>query len=323
MSENYDFKVSIIVPAMNEEGNIDELCSLFAGMLNSAPFDGELILIDDGSTDSTLAKIKENASKYPFIRYVVHPVNRGLTAALESGFASASGEVYIFYPADLQYLPEDIPSLVKPIAEGADVCTGWKQGKYNKRFVSRFYNWLSRKIFNLKVHDLNSVKAFRKDILKDVFLRRDWHRYLVVLAADAGYRVEEEKIPLYDRKWGKTKFSIWRIPVGVLDMLAVKFQLTFLKKPLLFFGLTGSILGALGVMVGLWAVYLRYVLQHGDRAYLYLVILLMGLGLGFFILGFLAEGIAGMKEELNDIRKRSITILDSLSDTRDEEETPS
>lgn len=314
LSEVYDFKVSTVVPAMNEEGNIDELCSLYASMLDKAPFEGELILIDDGSSDRTLEKIKENASKYSFIKCVVHPCNRGLTSALESGFEVATGEVYVFYPADLQYLPEDIPNLVRPIAEGADVCTGWKQGKYNKRFVSRVYNWLSRKIFNLKVHDLNSVKAFRKSVLKDIFLRRDWHRYLVVLAADEGYRVEEAKIPLYDRKWGETKFSVWRIPVGVLDMIAVKFQLTFLKKPLLFFGLTGSILGGLGVLVGLWAIYLRYVLEHGDRVYLYLVILLVGLGLGFFILGFLAEGIAGMKEELNDIRKRSISILEHVSD---------
>ena len=321
MSERYNFKVSTVIPALNEEGNIDELCSLFAEMLEKAPFDGELVLIDDGSTDSTLDKIKENAAKYSFIKYVVHPANRGLTSALESGFSAATGSVYVFYPADLQYLPEDIPNLIRPIAEGADVCTGWKQGKYNKRFVSRIYNWLSRKIFNLKVHDLNSVKAFRREVLKDVFLRRDWHRYLVVLAADEGYRVEEAKIPLYDRQWGETKFSIWRIPVGVLDMLAVKFQLTFLRKPLLFFGGTGSILGALGVLVGFWALYQRFVLEHGDRAYLYLVILLMGLGLGFFILGFLAEGIAGMKEELNDIRKRSISILDSVSDQEENEES--
>ena len=133
--------------------------------------------------------------------------------------------------------------------------------------------------------------------------------------------MEEAKIPLYDRKWGETKFSVWRIPVGVLDMMAVKFQLSFLRKPLLFFGLTGSVLGGLGVLVGLWAIYQRYVLAHGDRAYLYLVILLVGLGLGFFILGFLAEGIAGMKEELNDIRKRSISILDNVSDSKDRNES--
>ena len=312
IEENYDFVVSIIVPAMNEEGNIDQFCRLCAEMLQTAPFRAELLMIDDGSTDETLARIKENAGRYDFIRYASHQRNRGLTDALETGFSMAKGEVFVFYPADLQYLPEDIPALIKPIAQGADVCTGWKQGKYNKRFVSKIYNWLSRRIFGLKVHDLNSVKAWRRDVLKHVFLRRDWHRYLVVLAAEQGFRVEEVKVPLYERAWGETKFSIWRIPVGVLDMLAVKFQLTFLKKPLLFFGLSGAALIFLGFLVGLWAVYLRYFEGHGDRAYLYLVILLVGMGMALFMMGFLAEGLTSVKEEISDLRKKSMTIIEEI-----------
>lgn len=299
-----DLIVSTIVPAFNEEGNIDQFCDLFAQMLKSAPFEGELIFIDDGSTDKTLERMVANAEKYDFIKYASHHSNRGLTEALQTGFALASGEVYVFYPSDLQYLPEDIPTLVAPIAAGADFSTGWKQGKYNKRFVSQIYNWFSRKIFNLKVHDLNSVKAFRAEVVRSIFLRRDWHRYLVVLAADEGYRIEEVKIPLYDRKWGESKFSVWRIPVGVLDMLAVKFQLTFLRKPLLFFGVTGSLFFALGIGVGLWAIYLRYVLGHGERPLLYLVMLLMGLGMGLFLMGFLSEGLTALKEEISHMRKK-------------------
>ena len=206
--------VSTIVPALNEEGNIDELCRQFDEMQKNADFKSELVIIDDGSTDSTLQKIKENAPKYSFIRYASHQRNRGLTESLQTGFSISSGEIYVFYPADLQYKPEDIPALVQPIFEGADLSTGWKQGKYEKRFVSKIYNWISRKIFNLKVHDLNSVKAFRKEIVKRIFLRKDWHRYMVVLAVDEGFRVDEVKISLYDRNWGTTKFSFWRIPVG-------------------------------------------------------------------------------------------------------------
>jgi glycosyltransferase involved in cell wall biosynthesis len=308
--EVYNFKVSTIVPALNEEGNIDEFCRLYAEMLKTAPFEAELILIDDGSTDSTLERISENARRYDFIRFASHQRNRGLTEALQTGFSIASGDVFVFYPADLQYLPEDIPALVRPIARGADISTGWKQGKYNKRFVSTVYNWLSRRIFNLKVHDLNSVKAFRREVIEQIFLRRDWHRYLVVLAAEEGYRVEEEKIPLYERKWGRSKFSIWRIPIGFLDMLAVKFQITFLRKPLLFFGVSGLILFMLGVLVGLWAVYMRFVIGHGDRAYLYLVILLMVLGMSLFMMGFLSEGLAAIREEISDLRKKSMTLLE-------------
>lgn len=301
--------VSVIVPAFNEEGNIAELCRLFDELVRESKHKFELLLIDDGSTDSTYEKIKEAGERYNFIKYKKHPFNLGLTEALQTGFSIASGDIYVFYPADLQYLPEDIPALVEPIFGGADVVAGWKQGKYRKRFVSSIYNYISRKIFRLKVHDLNSVKAFKADVIKDMFFRRDWHRYLIALAADKGHRVEEVKVTLYERTWGKSKFSIWRIPIGLLDMIAVKAQMSLLKKPLLFFGLIGFGFFGLGVLVGLYAVYLRFIVGEGFRPMLYLVILLLGLGLGLFILGFLAEAMTALKEELGAIRKK----LDKLN----------
>ena len=311
-NQKYDFLVSTIIPAYNEEGNIEELCAQYDRMLKSAPFESELFFIDDGSTDGTLKKIKECADKYSFVRYATHQRNRGLTEALQTGFENAEGDVFVFYPADLQYLPEDIPALVKPIAEGADLSTGWKQGKYNKRFVSSVYNWISRKIFNLKVHDLNSVKAFRREVVEQIFLRKDWHRYLVVLATTEGYKVEEVKIPLYERNWGQSKFSIWRIPIGVLDMVAVKFQITFLKKPLLFFGLVGSISIFLSILVGLWAIYLKYWLGETQLPLLYLVVLLAGVGFALFMMGFMAEGQTSIKEELSDNRKKLIKLTEDM-----------
>lgn len=311
--ERYPFFVSTIVPAMNEEGNIAEFCRLYAEMMAKAPFDTEVVFVDDGSSDNTLAVIKENAKKYPFVRYASHQRNRGLTEALLTGFSVAKGDIYVFYPADLQYVPADIPTLVKPIADGADISTGWKQGNYQKKFVSTVYNWLSRKIFDLKVHDLNSVKAFRKEVVERVFLRRDWHRYLVVLGAAEGYRVDEVKIPLYDRTWGESKFSVWRIPVGVLDMLAVKFQITFLKKPLLYFGGLGSILLLLCIPIGLWALYERFILEHGNRLYLFAVILLGGMGLGLFMMGLVVEVQTALKEELADLRKQTRVMLEKLN----------
>lgn len=308
----YNFLVSTIVPAKDEEGNIDEFCRLYAEMLAGAPFHGELVFIDDGSTDGTLDKIRANAARYPFIRYHSHQRNRGLTESLQSGFAMATGDVFVFYPADLQYLPEDIPNLVAPIADGADICTGWKQGKYTKRFVSRVYNGLSRGIFGLNVHDLNSVKAFRREVVEHIFLREDWHRYLVVLAAQEGYRIDEVKVPLYDRQWGKTKFSVWRIPIGVLDMLAVKFQITFLRKPLLYFGGAGVLCFTLGVLAGLWSLYERFVLGQGSRVWLFLILLLIGLGMGLFMMGFMAEGQTALKEEITDLRRKTQLLLDDL-----------
>lgn len=296
--------ITTIVPAMNESGNIAEFCRLFAEMARSSPHRHELIYIDDGSTDDTLQRIEEAARRYDFVRYAIHPSNRGLTAALQTGFAIARGDIFVFYPADLQFLPDDIPRLVQPVVQGADLCTGWKQGKYQKRLVSQVYNRVARRIFRVKVHDMNSCKAFRREVVERIFLRRDWHRYLVPLAADAGYRVEEVKVTLYDRAWGESKFaSVWRIPIGVLDMLAVKFQLTFLRKPLLFFGGVGTLTFALGVLVGLVAVYLRYVVGEGHRELLYLVMLLVGVGMALFLMGFMAEGQSAIKEEVSAIRQ--------------------
>ncbi|UCD64536.1 MAG: glycosyltransferase family 2 protein [Candidatus Zixiibacteriota bacterium] len=302
--KSYNFFVSTIVPARNEEGNIEEFCRQYGEMMKTAQFESELVFVDDGSTDGTLEKIKAAASRYSFVKFASHQRNRGLTEALQSGFSVARGDVYVFYPADLQYRPDDIPKLVEPIAGGADLSTGWKQGRYEKWFVSGIYNWISRKIFNLKVHDLNAVKAFKKEVVQHIFMRNDWHRYLVVLAADEGFRIEEVRVTLYKRHWGTSKFSVWRIPIGVLDMLAVKFQLTFLRKPLLFFGLVGSAFIFLGFLVGLWAVYLKYWLGETQLPLLYLVILLVGLGFGLFLMGFMAEGQTAIKEEVGDLRRK-------------------
>jgi len=305
IDQNYKFLVSTIVPAMNEEGNIERFCRLFDEMTKAAPFRNELVFVDDGSTDGTLEKIKQAAETYRFVRWESHGRNLGLTEALLTGFEIAKGEVYVFYPADLQFLPEDIPNLVTKIAQGADLCAGWKQGAYQKPIVSGVYNWLSRKLFSLRIHDLNSCKAFRREVVEQIFLRRDWHRYLAPLAADKGFRLEEEKVTLHERYSGTSKFgSIWRVPVGVLDLLAVKFQITFLRKPLLFFGSIGSVLVLLGVLVGLIALYLRFVEGEGHRPLLYLVMMLVGVGMVLFLMGFMSEGQVAVKEEMADLRKK-------------------
>jgi len=297
-----DPRISVIVPAYNEEGNVAELCRQFDEMGQKAPFSFEVVLVDDGSTDRTADILADQQEKYSFLQVCTHGRNRGLTEALQTGFARARGDIFVFYPADLQYKPEDIPAMVAKIDEGNDLVTGWKQGEYSKQFVSRIYNTLSRRLFGLKVHDLNSVKAFRREVIENMSLRRDWHRYLVAMAVEQGYRVDEVKVPLYPRHSGDSKFSgFWRIPVGVLDLLAVKSQLTLLRKPLLFFGFLGTLMFGLGLLVGLAALYFRFVLDTGFRPLLYLVILLIVLGLLLFILGFLAEGLAAIKEELSGV----------------------
>jgi glycosyltransferase involved in cell wall biosynthesis len=299
---NGNVKVSIVVPAYNEADNIHPLMEEFSKMFSRNRMSGEVILVDDGSTDGTFLKIKQCQDRYGFLRVAVHKRNLGLTQALMTGFSIARGRIFVFWPADLQYLPEDIPKLIERIDDGYDVVCGWKRGSYGlKRFVSFVYNTLSRTLFGVKVHDLNSVKAFRREVVEDVPLRKDWHRYMVVMAADKGYHIGEVKVNLYPRRFGQSKFGIWRIPIGFLDLLSVKFQLSFMKKPLLLFGSLGLVLMLLGVLTGGVAVYLRIAHGEGLRPLLYLVILLVLSGISFFALGFLAEAITSIRDEMKTI----------------------
>jgi glycosyltransferase involved in cell wall biosynthesis len=298
------FKISVVVPAYNEEENIPLLLENFEKMFKESKLEGEVLLVDDGSTDKTFKLAKDYEKKYSFLKALTNKTHRGVTTALQTGFKNASGDIYLFWPADLQYLPEDIPRLIQKMKEGNDIVTGWKQGSYGiKTFVSFFYNSLSRWIFKVKVHDLNSVKAFRKEVLDDLPLRKDWHRYMVVMAADKGFKVDEVKIPLYPRRFGKSKFGLWRIPIGVLDLFSVKFQVSFMRKPMLLFGSLGLILVLLGVLAGFLAIYLRIIMHEGFRPILYLVILLVLSGISLFALGFLAEAIVSLREEVESLKK--------------------
>lgn len=295
-------KVSVVVPAYNEAENVPILMEEFSKMFSQSRMNGEVILVDDGSTDRTLLKAKECQEKYPFLKVAFHKRNRGLTDALMTGFSKARGQIFVFWPADLQYLPEDIPKLIDRIDGGYDVVCGWKQGSYGlKGLVSFIYNLLSQMFFRVKVHDLNSVKAFRREVASEVPLRKDWHRYMVVMAAEKGYKVGEVKVNLYPRRFGQSKFGFWRIPIGFLDLLSVKFQLSFMKKPLLLFGFLGLILIFLGIVTGGVAVYLRIAKNEGLRPLLYLVILLVLSGISFFALGFLAEAMVSVKDEIRTL----------------------
>jgi len=292
-------RVSIVVPAKDEVENVPLLLEKFAREFDSGRLSGEVILVDDGSTDDTYQVARAGAAQYRWLRVKRHAGNHGLTAALKTGFDAARHDLMLFWPADLQYLPEDIPALVAKFDEGYDVVTGWKKGRYGlKRFVSVIYNAASRMLFKVKVHDLNSVKGFRRVVIESIPWRKDWHRYMVVWAADRGFRIGEVRVKLYPRHKGKTKFSMWRIPVGVLDLLAVKFQMSFLRKPLLFFGTWGLLLIVLGLCVGGVALYFRFVLGEGYRPLLYFVMLCETVGVMLFAIGFLAEAIVDLGDRM-------------------------
>ncbi|MEO0074994.1 MAG: glycosyltransferase family 2 protein [candidate division WOR-3 bacterium] len=295
------YKSSVIIPAYNEEDNIIPLIKALKGVLSN---DYEVIIVDDGSDDKTYDIALKVSADYNFIKVIKHNQNLGKTEAIISGANIASGDYLVIFDADLQYAAEDIPRFINELEKGADMCVGWKQGKYEKRFVSSIYNMLARKLFNLKVHDINAMKAFRKEVLWDIVsLRKDWHRYLVPLAADKGYRITELKVNLYPRHAGKPKYQSWfRIFVGLFDLLAVGFQIRIMRKPMFYLGLLGFSTMLLGFIIGVIAVILRF-LGHGFRPLLYLVILLILAGLLIFGFGFIGEVVAHISERIERLER--------------------
>ena len=297
--------VSVLVPAKDEAENLTEFVRLTREAMLPLPYAVELVIINDGSHDGTARLLEELTLKHPFVRVVTHRMQRGVADALKSGADIARGRVLVYYPADLQYLPSDIPTLVAPILEGqADVVTGTKQGQYNKRFVSGVYNALSRWLFGVRVKDLNSVKAYRREIMDMVPMRPDWHRFMVVIAAAQGFRLAERPVPVHPRRAGTSKFGISRIPVGALDLMSVWFQLRFARKPMLFFGVLGAMLFSIGLVVGIVALYLRFGPPHvGFRPLLDLIMVLVISGVVLFGFGFVGEMVAGMGEDLRTLER--------------------
>jgi len=296
--------VSVLVPANDEAENLPEFLRQVREALLPLPYACEVVVVDDGSGDDTPAVLQRLVAQYPFLRVVTHRGRRGIADALKSAADAARGRIFVFYPADLQYQPAEIPGLVAPILAGeVDVVTGAKQGHYDRRFVSWVYNGLCRLLFGVSVTDLNSVKAYRREVMEALPTRPDWHRFMVVIAAAQGFRLAERAVPLHPRRAGKSKFGISRIPVGVLDLVSVWFQLKFGRKPMLFFGVSGAVLCLLGLAVGVYALIERYVYGVGFRPILDLIMILVLSGLILFGFGFVGELVAGMREEVRALER--------------------
>ena len=294
--------VSVLVPAKDEAENLPLFMELAAQAFAANPGTGyEVVVIDDGSVDGTWKVLQRLQEQYSFLTAMHHRSRRGIADALRTGYLNSKGRVLVFYPADLQFKPEDIPRLVAPIlADEADMVTGFKEGKYEKAFVSRIYNGLSRTLFDIPVKDLNSVKAYRREVMDQLPIRPDWHRFMIVIAAEQGFTVTEIPVPLYPRNAGKSKFGLSRIPVGVLDMLSVWFELRFGRKPLLAFGMLGLGLFVFAALAGLGVL----ATGMGVRAIWTLIQTCLLLGCILFVAGLLGEQIAGQRAELREVRRQ-------------------
>lgn len=298
----------VVVPAYNEAENIPDLVRELRATFDRYGLEGEVVLVDDGSTDGTAEIARREAAGWDRFRVVTHRRNFGKTEAMITGAEASEGEVLVLFDADLQHSTDEIPRFLARIAEGWDIVTGRKVGRYEKRAVSGIYNRLNRLLFDVPVSDLNSMKAFRREVLDEVHLRHDWHRFFVVLAYARGFSMTEIPIALHPRRHGEAKYSgRGRIVVGFLDLLSVAFFLFFSRKPMLLFGVSGFTLAALGVVVGIVTVVLRVahaMPPFGYRPLLYLVILLETLGFLLFGFGFLAELTAQQHAELEALHRR-------------------
>lgn len=295
-------EVSVLVPAKDESENLAEFVKQCADALRGASYSCEVVIVNDGSGDDSETVLASLQEQHAFLQVVHHRVQRGIADALRSAAEVARGAVFVFYPADLQFAPAEIPRLVDPILAGeADIITGTKQGHYNKAFVSHVYNGLCRWLFGIRVTDLNAVKAYRREVMEVIPSRPDWHRFMVVIAAADGFRVGERPVTLHPRQAGESKFGLGRIPVGMMDLLSVWFQLRFARKPMLFFGLSGGILFGLGFLVGVAALVLRFGFGIGLRPLLDLVLMLVVTGTALFGFGFVGEMLAMTREELRGV----------------------
>ena len=306
---------TVVVPAFDEAPVIADLVRELREAFQRHGLCGEVVLVDDGSRDDTAEVARREAADWPAFRVLQHRSNLGKTEALVTAAAQSRGRYLVLFDADLQHSPDEIPRFLEKLDEGWDIVTGRKVGKYDKRGVSSIYNRLSRRIFDAPVSDLNSMKAFRREVLEGLTLRHDWHRFFVVLAHARGATVTEIDIELHPRRAGISKYTgPLRIVVGLLDLVSVWFLLLFSRKPLLLFGGTGLALAAAGVLVAAVAVYLRfvhpmlgfdpYIPPMGYRPLLYLVMLLETLGFLLVGFGLVSEQVAQVRDELEARRRK-------------------
>jgi len=292
--ENCD--LSLVIPVYNEATNLPELHREITEACQNLKKSYEIVFVDDGSEDKSLLVCKQLFKKDPRIRVIQLRKNFGQTAALSAGFDHARGNIIITLDADLQNDPQDFDLLIAKIEEGYDLVNGWRVNRKD-RFITRrlpsvLANWLISRMTRVKLHDYGcTLKAFRREIIKHIKLYGELHRFIPAIASIVGVSIAEVKVNHRKRRHGKSKYSVWRFPKVILDLLTVKFLLSYSTRPLQIFGIIGLISGIIGGIIGLWLAYVRFIRLEGisGRPLLLLSILLIVIGIQFITLGLLAE----------------------------------
>ena len=312
--------ISIIVPLLNERDSLPELCQRIDKILSSNSLSYEIIMIDDGSTDGSWDTVLELSKQNPAIHGIRFRRNYGKSAALYCGFKKAAGDVVVTMDADLQDFPEEVPGMYRMIKEdGWDIVSGWKQHRQDnaltKNLPSKLYNATARRITGIKLHDMNcGLKAYRNEVVKNIEVYGEMHRYIPYLAKNAGFdRITEKPTMHAKRKYGKSKFGIDRFLNGFLDLLSLWFLSTFGKKPMHFFGYSGIFTFLIGFILAVWIIIDKLVAQgHGlpfrpvtEQPLFFLALLAIVIGVLFFLAGFLGEMIARSSSERNHYNIRS------------------
>lgn len=297
--------VSVVAPAKDEAGNLDEFVNRCLIAFAQLGIDGEIVIVDDGSVDGTGAVLQSLVDAHPtVVRGLSHRRNLGLTAALKTAFAHATGDIILWLSPDLESLPdEDIPILMSGFAEGAKVVAGARLGRGDgKGAASSVYNWVCWRLFGLKLRDMNWIKGFHRECLPFLHLRGDWHRFILVMLHLAGFSLVERDTHWHSRKYGQSKFGLMRFPRAFIDALSIWFLLRFSGKPMRLFGSVGLGLGLTGVLTHL-ALTVMFLAGAGQLRPLFWLALGAELAAVMLIMfGFVAEQIERLRDEVEDLR---------------------
>ena len=310
----YTKDLSIVISLFNEEESLPELVSWIEKVMLKEGFSYEILMIDDGSRDSSWSIVKSLAEKNNAIRGISFRRNYGKSAALFHGFKAAEGRVVVTMDADLQDSPEEIPEMYRMVVEeGYDIVSGWKKQRFDnkltKNLPSKLYNATARRITGIKLHDMNcGLKAYRNEVVKNIEVYGEMHRYIPYLAKNAGFdKITEKPVQHQKRKYGKSKFGLERFVNGFLDLISLWFLSTFGKKPMHFFGFTGILMFITGAVLAIWVIAEKLIQQANGMAFrpvaeqplFYLALVAVLLGFQLFLAGFICEMISRNSQERN------------------------